>query len=79
MPTPIAASDIIDLQTTISANADVVQATLLRHNRAHSLMSTADHTDVTGTPSADNVLCYKTSDNKWHPTALHVVADGGTR
>lgn len=79
MPTTIAAIDIIDLNTAISANDDVYQSTLLRHNRGHSLTSSSDHTDVTGTPSANNVLAYLTSNNKWQPVALVIVADGGTR
>lgn len=79
MPTPIAASDIIDLQSAISVNPDVVEASLLRHARAHSLLSSSDHTDVTGTASSDNVLVYKSADLKWHPAAVVIVADGGTR
>lgn len=79
MPTPIAASDIIDLQQAIDQNDDVYQATLQRHNRSHSITSTSDHSDVQGTPMADDLLIYDTAASKWKPMQLLVVADGGTR
>lgn len=77
--TYIPASDIIDLQTAINNNAEVYAAYVLRHNRAHSLTSHDDHSDVLGTPSAGNVLAWSQPDGAWEPMRIVITADGGTR
>lgn len=77
--TYLPASDIIDLQTAINNNARVYEAWLLRHSRAHSITSHADHTDVLGTPIAGDVFAWNQADGAWEPQQINIVADGGTR
>lgn len=79
MSTPVAASDIVDLQQAIDQNADVYDAAQQRHDRQHSIMSDDDHSDVMGTPSENDVLCYSFDDDAWRPVQIVISADGGTR
>lgn len=77
---PIPAIEISDLQTTISANADVAAATALRHPQGHPMGSQPDHTDVSGEDAVyGDTWVFDGGDDLWHPRQIVVVADGGTR
>lgn len=60
-----AALDIVDAVSAAAAVVEVAANYLARHARGHDLCSTADHHDVSGTPSDGDLLVYDGS--TWSP------------
>jgi hypothetical protein len=59
------ALDIVDAVSAAALVVDVAANYAARHDRGHSLCSTADHSDVIGTPSDGDLLAYDGS--SWAP------------
>lgn len=65
------------LDEEISSHPDVVANLAAAHARAHNLLSSADHSNVTGSASADNAFGFESG--LWQGRSLQIVLDGGTR
>jgi hypothetical protein len=73
-------SDVIDWAAGVAAVPEVAAATAQRHDRAHSLTSSADHLDVDASAPilAGAVLQWQASTSRWVPVVLSAPAiDGG--
>jgi hypothetical protein len=72
-------ADVIDWAAGVAAVPEVAAATAQRHDRAHSLTSSADHVDILASlPIATgSVLQYQAAISKWVPVVL-AAADSGT-
>ena len=77
--TPWQASDIApgELDAAIHSNLAVAMTVAVAHARQHSITSTADHSDVSGTPTNHQMLRY--DGTTWRPASMTVTLDGGTR
>ena len=73
-------SDVVDWAAGVSAVPEVLAATALRHARAHSLTSSADHLDVSasGPIPAGAVLQYSAATSRWVPVVLSAPASSST-
>jgi len=72
-------ADVIDWAAGVAAVSEVAAATAQRHDRAHSLTSSADHVDILATTpiAAGSVLQYQAGLAKWVPVVL-TAADSVT-
>lgn len=75
----IYAADIEDFDEAVSLNPDVAANTAARHDEAHAILDSDDHSDVDDATAAaaGQVLGYGV-DSYWHPTTLRATANGGT-
>jgi len=72
-------ADVIDWAAGVAAVPEVAAATAQRHDRAHSLTSSADHVDILASLpiAAGSVLQYNAALSKWVPVVL-ASADAST-
>jgi valyl-tRNA synthetase len=72
-------SDVIDWAAGVAAVPEVAAATAQRHDRAHSLTSSADHLDVFASAPImpGSVLQWQASTSRWVPVVLSATEGGG--
>lgn len=66
-----------ELEAAIESNVDVVANLANAHEREHSMLVTADHSDASGSAGDDKMMAYV--GGSWTPVSLVVRLDGGTR
>ena len=71
--------DVIDWAAGVAGVPEVAAATAQRHDRAHSLTSSADHLDVLAIGAIPDcaVLKYNAILSRWEPAVLSAPGDAG--